>query len=100
MSSTGDSGQAPSSVVDEQFYYAVQPNSMTYTDDTTGVSRSIHIPKGRFVEACEHMVNENWEALSLFPTWSMYAMLRSCRDCIMSRTALTGQFSWRTRATV
>ena len=76
MSTTTDSGQKPSSEPDENFYYAVQPNQMNYVDDT-GVPRRIHIPRGKFQEACEHFENEDWEALSLFPTWSMYASLRA-----------------------
>jgi hypothetical protein len=54
----------------KDFYYAVKPNQMTYTDDT-GVSRSIHIPRGKNEEACRHFANEDWKALSLFPIWSM-----------------------------
>jgi hypothetical protein len=75
MSTEIDSAQKPSPEPDKDFYYAVQPNQMTYTDDT-GVSRSIHIPRGRNQEAYDHFKNEDWEALSLFPTWSMYASLR------------------------
>lgn len=77
MSSKIDSGQKPSPEPDQDFYYAVQPNQMTYTDDT-GVSRSIHIPRGKNQEACEHFKNGDWEALSRFPTWSMYASLKGC----------------------
>jgi hypothetical protein len=69
MSSKIDSFQKPSPEPDKDFYYAVQPNQMTYTDDT-GVSRSIHIPRGKNQEACEHFKHEDWKALSLFPTWS------------------------------
>lgn len=76
MSSKIDSGRKPTSEPGEGFYYAVQPNQMTYVDDK-GVSRSIHIPRGKNQEACDHFANEDWKALSLFPTWSMYAMLRS-----------------------
>lgn len=75
MSSTNDSGQKPTYEPDENFYYAVQPNQMNYVDDS-GVSRCIHIPRGKFQEACEHFKNEDWKALSLFPIWSMYAGLR------------------------
>ena len=76
MSSKIESSQKPSSEPDENFYYAMQPNQMNYVDNT-GVSRCIHIPRGNFQEACEHFENEDWKALSLFPTWSMYASLRA-----------------------
>jgi hypothetical protein len=55
---------------DKDFYYAVKPNKMTYVDNA-GISRSIHIPRGKNEEACRHFVNEDWKALSLFPAWSM-----------------------------
>ncbi|KAM0710764.1 hypothetical protein Q7P35_001502 [Cladosporium inversicolor] len=69
MSSKIDSGQKPSPEPDKNFYYAVQPNQMTYVDDT-GVSRCIHIPRGKNQEACERFKNEDWKALSLFPEWT------------------------------
>jgi hypothetical protein len=71
MSSKTDSGQATSPEPEDDFYYAVQPNQMMYVDDT-GVSRSIHIPRGKNQEVCELFKNEDWKALSLFPEWSMY----------------------------
>lgn len=84
MSSTTKSGQKSNSEPEENFYYAVQPNQMNYVDDS-GVSRCIHIPRGRFQEACEHFKKEDWKALSLFPTWSMYASLKCCHTNILWR---------------
>jgi hypothetical protein len=55
---------------DKDFYYAVKPNQMTYTDDA-GVSRSIYIPRGKNEEAYRHFEHEDWKSLSLFPIWSM-----------------------------
>jgi hypothetical protein len=52
------------------FYYVVKPNEMTYVDDT-GVSRSIHIPRGKNEELYRLFENQNWKALSLSPAWSM-----------------------------
>jgi hypothetical protein len=75
MSNQTNLSQKPSPELDKDFYYAVQPNQMTYTDDT-GVSRNIHIPRGKTQEAYEHFKNEDWKALSLFPTWSMYASFK------------------------
>ena len=93
MSSKTESGQKPSSEPDQDFYYAVQPNQMTYVDDA-GVSRSIHIPRGKNEEACEHFKNEDWKALSLFPEWSIYASLMRGGASINWRIELTSQLSW------
>lgn len=71
MSSETASNQTAGPKQDKDFYYAVQPNKMTYLDGA-GVSRCVHIPRGKNQEACEHIMNEDWEALELFPTWSMY----------------------------
>ena len=94
MSGIVNAGQASDSRPDDEFYYAVQPNQMTYTDNT-GVSRSIHIPRSKFHEACKHMENEDWEALSRYPTWSMYASVMGCRTSIALRIELISQTSRR-----
>lgn len=60
---------APDPNPGQDFYYAVQPNRMSYVDGNGG-SRQIHIPKGRNQEASQRFMNEDWEALARFPTWS------------------------------
>lgn len=53
---------------DEPFYYAMRPNSMTYTDGNQK-ERTICI-KGRNEEATKLFVEEDWDALAKFPEWS------------------------------
>lgn len=63
---------APDPNPGQEFYYAVQPNQMTYVDGND-VSRQIHIPKGKNQEARQHFMDKDWEALARFPTWSELA---------------------------
>lgn len=53
----------------KDYYYAVEPNQMTYIDGQ-GVLKTIHIPKGRNQEARQYFLNKNWEALAQFSEWS------------------------------
>jgi hypothetical protein len=70
-----EAGSSHGSIAEEiepnkDIYYAVKPNQMTYMDDA-GVSRSIHMPRGKTEEAYRHFENKDWKALSLFPAWSV-----------------------------
>ena len=55
---------------DKNYYNAVEPNQMTYTDGQ-GLLKTMHIPKGRNQEAGQYLLEKNWDALAHFPDWSM-----------------------------
>lgn len=40
--------------------------------DKEGIEHAIYIPLGQFKQACQHLVDEDWEALAQFPSWSTY----------------------------
>lgn len=47
----------------------IEPDQMTYKDNE-GVKHIIRIPQGQFQQACQYVINNDWEALGQFPRWS------------------------------
>ncbi|KAH7348127.1 hypothetical protein BKA66DRAFT_477377 [Pyrenochaeta sp. MPI-SDFR-AT-0127] len=46
-----------------------EPDRMTYKDNE-GVEHIIRIPQGQFKQACQHFINNDWDALGQFPQWT------------------------------
>jgi hypothetical protein len=45
-----------------------EPDQITYRDNE-GVEHIIRIPPGKYQQACQHFIEEEWEALGRFPKW-------------------------------